>query len=204
MEQPEPIESLDDLPEPSTAGYDARNELVLSRNADRRWQRESCQYHVEQSGEERAIIYVVYTATPKLYLKAIRAYETQSPVAVKVILASGRPVAEQGNDGGLDVRSVTDPSDLARLGVAISDALSDWAAEPTALCFYSLSNLLQLVGLSRAFRFIHTLCGRIGNAAVLAHYHLHPELHEDQVVSTMRPLFDSVVTLSGDDFEAVD
>ena len=198
MKHATPIESLDELPEPPTTGDDATNELVVSHSTYRRYQRECCQYHLEHSGAERAILYVVYAETPEAYLEAIRVYEARSPIAMKVILTSGRPVSESGNDGGLDVRTLTDPGDLPRLGVAISDALSDWAAQPTAVCFYSLSNLLQVVELSRAFRFIHTLCSRIASGGSLAHYHLHPDLHEDQVVATMRPLFDSVVTLSGD------
>ena len=204
MEQPKSIEFLDELPEPPTAGDDATNELVLSHSVNRPYQRDCCQYHFEQSDDKPAIIYVLFTETPEPYLQAIRASEARSPAAVKVILASSRTVADSGNDVGPEVRVLTNPGDLARLGVAISDALSDWAEQPTALCFYSLSNLLQVVELSRAFRFIHTLGGRIASAGALAHYHLHPDLHEDQVVVTMRPLFDSVVTLSGDGFEAVE
>jgi len=202
MENAEPIESWDEVPEPDPAGDEVTNELVLSHSTDRRYRRECCQRHVEQTDEERAIIYVVYSPTPDPLLRAIQACDAPSPDPVKVVQAGGRPWTETREDTNLDVHELTKSSDLARLGVAISDALSDWAEQPTALCFYSLSHLLHTVELSRVFRFLHALGGRVDSAGTLAHYHLHPDQHDDQVVATLRPLFDSVVTVSDDDTQA--
>lgn len=103
--------------------------------------------------------------------------------------------------GPLVIETVSDPSDFTNLGMTISSFLSEWDDNDnqTRVCFHSLTALLQYAPLQRVFRFLHILTGRVENSDAVAHYHMDPNAHDQQAVSTLTPLFDAVVEIDDDD-----
>jgi len=103
-------------------------------------------------------------------------------------------------NGGIPIETVSDPHNLAELGIAISECLGRWEADIEddelsnfVVCFDSLTELLQYVDVQETFRFLHVLTGRLQSSGAVAHFHLNPEAHDDQTVSTLRTLFDAVI-----------
>lgn len=99
------------------------------------------------------------------------------------------------------VSSVGSPRNLTRLGVEILDHLDQWSVEEdtqVVLCFHSLTAFLQYLNVQEAFKFIHALTAELTRAGAIAHFHMDPDAHDDRTVSTMLPLFRSVVELDDD------
>lgn len=94
--------------------------------------------------------------------------------------------------GEVTVTAIPDAADLFRLGVHVSRALDRAGGRP-ALCLHSLSALVGLVDLQRAFRFLHVLSRRVRAVDGRAHYHLDPGVVDEQTYATLRPLFDVVL-----------
>jgi hypothetical protein len=99
----------------------------------------------------------------------------------------------------VDVETVDSAGNLTDLGVTLVDELESHRTydAPTALCFQSLTVLLQWSETDAVFRFLHTLMGHLDDAAsdgpdATAHFHIHEPAHEDDTVDRLRPLFDRV------------
>lgn len=149
--------------------------------------------------ETGAVVFVTLTQPPDARIEVLRRHASRLPSRVGVICPGENRRGGTGSRQGVAVRTVENPGDLARLGVAIGDALTDWtAAHPTTVCFHSITALLQFAELPRVFRFLYTLAGRVGSTGNRAHYHLDPDAHDQQTVSTLTPLFDSVVEVDDD------
>lgn len=103
------------------------------------------------------------------------------------------------------VETVGSPSDLTELGIRLSTVIKEhemdkWDDGVTdlALCYDSVTSLLQFVEPRRAFRFLHVMTNRLASAGVTAHYHLDPEAHDRQTVATIKSLFDTIVEVGED------
>lgn len=151
------------------------------------------------------LLLVTLSQSPEDRLNVCRGFLGELP-GETVVVSVGDPSASEtparipvdGDD--VTVETIPDPSDLMRIGITISRKLSEFENNdvPTAVCFHSLTALLQFVGDRQAvFRFLHTLRGRVRAADARAHYHLDDGAHDREVVSLLRPLFD--VTLRIDD-----
>ncbi|WP_408959830.1 hypothetical protein [Natrinema sp. 74] len=97
--------------------------------------------------------------------------------------------------------SVTDPTDLSAIGVAISRFCKHWseADEDITVCFDSLDGLLRHTSPKEVFQFTHVLTNRLANVDAYAHFHFDPTRHEDRVVSTFGTIFDAVVADDADE-----
>ncbi|WP_066412550.1 DUF7504 family protein [Halorubrum aethiopicum] len=106
--------------------------------------------------------------------------------------SDGLPVSESGS---IAVRGLPEDADLYDVGLAIASQLGAWedADETTVLCLHSVTRLLaahdtdQVIGLLTA---LNDLCERLG---VSAHSHVDPDAHDEETLSTLRPLYDTVV-----------
>jgi hypothetical protein len=70
--------------------------------------------------------------------------------------------------------------------------------EQIAVCFNSVTSLLQYADLQRAFRFLHVVTGRVKTVGGVGHYHLDPDAHDSQTLATLKGLFDAVVEVEED------
>jgi hypothetical protein len=102
--------------------------------------------------------------------------------------------------GGVTVETLSDPSDLPKLGITTTGVLDDMPTDDreTLVCVRSLTALLQYVELQRTYRFVQILAGHFESADATAHYHMDPEAHDTQTMATLRPLFDVVVEVDAD------
>jgi hypothetical protein len=91
--------------------------------------------------------------------------------------------------------TVTDPTDLSAIGVAVSRFCKHWAENDDSItvCFDSLDALLRHTSAEDVFQFAHVLTNRLSSVGSHAHCHFDPTHHEDRVVSTFGTIFDSVV-----------
>ncbi|MUV85669.1 hypothetical protein GJ631_03515 [Natronomonas sp. CBA1123] len=89
----------------------------------------------------------------------------------------------------LDVGTDVEPSDLTGLGIAVAESLRP----DTAVCFDSLTAMLQYADRERAFQFLHALGERCASAEATAHFHLDPEAADETTTAALSTLVDVVV-----------
>lgn len=110
--------------------------------------------------------------------------------------ASSTTVTLDGTEQRTEIvtKRVSDPSDLPRLGIAVSNAIQECDGPGrTRVCIDSLTAMLQYADRGRIFRFVQVLQDRINQSSSVAHYHLNPNAHDEQTVETLRQLFGAVV-----------
>lgn len=156
-----------------------------------------------RSAEPVSILVITISETPSQRLSVLQSY-LDAPVertAVVDVRNYDRATNYDQYEGPVDIRTVSNPGDLRRIGIVASRILSEWDDDPgpTTVCFHSLSDLLALTGdRQRLFRFLHVLRGRVQAADARAHYHLDPTQHDDESVSTFTSLFDTVIDFEED------
>jgi len=190
---------------PALAG--ASNVLVMGptgSEADRSLCRSILTRH---SIESTDVLVVSLTRSASDRIQTLEGDDGDLPANVTVVSPRDRVDAttttERSDVDGLSttitVETVTDPSDLPRLGMAISGALGEWdEGGGTEVCFDSLTALLQYADRRRVFQFVQVLQNRTEEIGGATHYHMDPEAHDDRTIATMRPLFDAIVELSTD------
>lgn len=109
-------------------------------------------------------------------------------------------IADEIGAEAVRIRRVSRPGDLSKLGIVATQLLSELDARPnrTVFCVHTLSALHQHVGTKTLFRFLNTLQGRLGSSDVVGYYQMDPELHDEIVLETLRPLFEATVRFSAD------
>ncbi|WP_135854291.1 DUF7504 family protein [Halorussus salinus] len=92
--------------------------------------------------------------------------------------------------------AVSDPADLATVGVRASEYLETWREEDrrSVVLLDSLTALLDAVALERAARFVHLLGGRIESVDGRGYFLADPADHDDAALGVLREHVDSVVT----------
>lgn len=106
-------------------------------------------------------------------------------------------VADDSPDGlpdDIEVLTVSNPANLTRLGVTLTEALAALDGTRPVFCFHSLSVLLQYVDPDGVYRFLNVLRTHLDAVDATAHFHLDPSTHDDRTVEALRQLFDEVVT----------
>lgn len=114
------------------------------------------------------------------------------------ITKSGLPTSESGP---VSVRGVPKHADLDDIGLAIASQLGEWNTtdESSVMCVHSVTTLLTTYDDGRVLSLItglNELCKRLG---VVAHHHVDPKEHDEEMLTTLRPLYDAVIEHSPDD-----
>lgn len=146
---------------------------------------------------------VLFTRSPSDHLDAwercVGAYPARSRiVSVDADATStvARPTERPEADDERAVQRVTSPQNLTQLGVKITDYLDEWTEtapdKQVAVCFRSLSTLLQYVDVGQAFNFLNVVTERCVATNAVAHYHLDPQAHDEQTIVKLEQLFDAV------------
>ena len=107
------------------------------------------------------------------------------------------------DDPAWAVKTVENPVDLTGIGIEWSQLLSTMVtaadeAEEIAVCFNSVTSLLQYADLQRAFRFLHVVTGRVKTVDGVGYYRIDPEAHDQQTLATLKGLFDAIVEVDDD------
>lgn len=123
------------------------------------------------------------------------------PAALGIVEVGGGT----GEGGTSDAESVetlhvSRPGDLTGAGVRLSELLGHWEGsdDRIAACFYGLTVPLQYVEPGRLYRFLHIVVERMREVGAVAHYHMDPNVVDDEQLGTLCSLFDATVE-RGDD-----
>ncbi|MFC7167521.1 DUF7504 family protein [Halospeciosus flavus] len=99
------------------------------------------------------------------------------------------------------------PDETGSLPTTVRDRLDTLAGDDrVALCFDSVTHLVDDFGLNRSFRFLNTLTSQLSTTDVTGHFHLDPDAHDEQTLSALTTTFDAVVRSAGtggDEWELV-
>ena len=153
------------------------------------------------------LLLVTMSEPPDERLSVLQGYRDELPERTVVLnvgdttRSGASETVSTGEDGTITIENVADPSDLMRIGITVSKRLSEWEEHggTTAVCFHSLTALLQYADDPNvAFRFVHTLLGRLKSTGARAHFHLDADAHDQHVLATYRPIFDEVLSFEED------
>ncbi len=96
-----------------------------------------------------------------------------------------------------NIKLVNGPEDLTAIGVKISQFFEDFYLKKKInkiqLHINSLSTLLMYSNIQTIFRFLHVFTSRIKMANALGIYVLDSEMHDDQIISTIKQLCDGMI-----------
>jgi hypothetical protein len=111
------------------------------------------------------------------------------------------PAFDESNGDLPEVITISEPSNLTKIGVKFTEALNEWqgSSERTMVCIHSITALIQYAEFAQVFKFLHSLKTEVEEASAVAHYHMDPTAHEKQTVGKIKQLFDTVVRIDLDD-----
>ncbi|UPW01960.1 DUF835 domain-containing protein [Halorussus gelatinilyticus] len=156
------------------------------------------------------VLWVTYSRSPDTCIRDWLSRTDERPRNARIVSVgetTRSASAAVGDSGGPDptndvVEPLSNPGDLTGLGIRLSEILKEWddSGTDTVACFDSLTALLQYADLQTVYKFLHVLTGRFDTADVTAHFHLDPEACDQQTVSTLTSLFDTVVEREDDEW----
>jgi KaiC/GvpD/RAD55 family RecA-like ATPase len=101
------------------------------------------------------------------------------------------------------VRYASSPVDLTGIGIELSELLralyQKRGLTRNRILLHSLSTLLMYSDLQTVFRFLHVFTGRVQSADALGVFVIDSSAHDEQTVSTLKQLFDGIVTVREDE-----
>ena len=101
------------------------------------------------------------------------------------------------------VRYASSPNDLTGIGIELSELLRTLyegrQVTQNRILLHSLSTLLMYSDLQTVFRFMHVFTGRVQSADALGVFVVDSTAHDEQTVSTLKQLFDGVVSIQEHD-----
>lgn len=153
--------------------------------------------------DETDVLVVAFAGSPAQWLDDWRTVVTDPPRATFVVHDAASWLAGAPHDrietvapAETTVRTelVGSPGNLTDLGVTLVEALEAHAAyDPrTALCFQSVTVLLQYAPLDEVYQFLRTLIGHVDRFDATGHFYLHEHAHETETIDTLRPVFDRI------------
>lgn len=151
--------------------------------------------------EQTSVLTITYIQTAREWIDAWT--ETIGTPPIRGGIVSVGQSSTEVDDPSWAVTGVENPSDLTGIGIELSELLSQIGTasaddEHTAVCFNSITSLLQYADLQRAFRFLHVVTGRIKTVDGVGHFHLDPNAHDEQTLATLKGLFDAVIEVGED------
>lgn len=117
---------------------------------------------------------------------------------VDVETSARSTAAAAGGDVPTDavVEYVPAQADLVELGDVVERHLDRLASDgETGVCVHSVSDLLQSAEEKAVFKFFEVLTSSVDQADAVGHYHMNPDVHDQDTVQTFEVLFDSVIDL---------
>lgn len=144
---------------------------------------------------ETGLVIVSLVQSPASRLSIWEEAATGWPAETVVVTVADdvEPASREPPGADVDVRTVSDPANLTRLGVTLTECLAAVDGTRPVLCFHSLSILLQYADLKQVFRFLSVLMNHLDAAGASAHFHLRPAVHDERTVATLRHLFDDEI-----------
>lgn len=95
------------------------------------------------------------------------------------------------------VKYASSPVDMTGIGIKLSEFLQEFYDQRelprNRVLLHSISTLLMYSDLQTVFRFLHVFTGRIQSADALGVYVIDSTSHDDQMMNTLKQLFDAVI-----------
>ncbi|WP_207589793.1 DUF7504 family protein [Halomontanus rarus] len=144
------------------------------------------------------VLFVSPNDSPREILEKWQSYATECPPPVAIIasedvngLSSRRSTTCEIN--GVRVTTVVN-ADLTVIASLIHEYLTEWDESAVPLLWFdSITALIESTSLETGFRFLSYLTKRVQIAESIAYYQLDPTVHDRKTVSSLMPLFDSVI-----------
>lgn len=95
----------------------------------------------------------------------------------------------------ISVDGLPDNADLVDLGMTIARHLGEWesTSETTFVCLHSITPLFESYERDRVVTLLDGLNDMSDSMDAVAHHHLDPTVHSEEIVATLRPLYDVVI-----------
>lgn len=143
--------------------------------------------------EQTTIVLVTLTGSMKARIETVLEHLPAEPASLHAV-GVGADDGDWSRPDWVTVDTIADPGDLQSLGLLLSQRLSEFDDDlDIQLCFDSITALLQYSELRRTYRFLHTLIARLETIDARGHYHLDRSAISESDVSTLQPLFDTVI-----------
>lgn len=149
--------------------------------------------------EDQRLAFVAHSNSVDAVIEGYLQHAGSFPAALEIVDVGGTMRSTASQSGSMTVRPgvtvhTVAPDDLTGLGIRLSEFLADRTeATQSAICFDSLTTLLQYSDLEAAYQFLHVITGRIHATESAGCFHLDPSAHDEQTVETMKSLFDVAV-----------
>ncbi|WP_123536444.1 DUF7504 family protein [Halosimplex salinum] len=161
---------------------------------------EVCRELLHGTGQRHHRLIVTCMESPRQRLAACADHEHAGEVTVVDVETAARSAVAASADSAGPTDAVVEhapaETDLVGLGDVIDRHLTRLSAEgETAVCFHSVTALLQRADEPAVFKFLEVLTSTVERADAVAHYHVNPDVHDPETVRTFEVLFDSVVDL---------
>jgi hypothetical protein len=146
------------------------------------------------------VLQVSYTRPPARLVETWRERHDDLPANYRIVDVGARARAPGQAEHDRTPASVTvtraNPNDLTGLAMEWRNAFNEFARtdNDVVVCLDSITAMLQYVSVEEAYRFVHMASGQIHEVAGQAHFHLDPDAHDDQTISTMKTAFDGLRT----------
>ncbi|NHN58797.1 MULTISPECIES: MarR family transcriptional regulator [Halorussus] len=145
---------------------------------------------------------VTYTPPPETWISDWRTHIEELPAELAFIHAN--TVETSGEEDTEMPSSVSvarvDPNQPMDIIAPLSEQLTRWKdnGNQTLVSVQTLTILLEYVDFDTAFRYLHILTHRVQAADAIGFYHMDPDIHDEETINTLKPLFDAVVEVSDD------
>lgn len=185
---PSELEALDDI-------LDVANVLLLGPSVEAAVDR-GCK-HLLTEGDEDALLVVSFMLSPEEWVRQWRDRVGELPEDL-VVVATSDAFNQPGDDHDLPeavtVEYLSSPGDLTGIGMVVSKYLERWHDDDRrmAVCFDSLTTLMQYAEVRSVYRFLHLITTRLSGADARAHFHLDPGTQDEQTVSTVTSAFHAI------------
>lgn len=115
----------------------------------------------------------------------------------KVIAVGYSQPTPASEDANVECVQINSPNDITRLGIIVSGTLDDWADDgrDITFCYDSLNVLLNYRDVKSTFRFLHVFLSTLDQAEAIGHFHVDSVGGNPQDISTLKPLFDEIVSI---------
>ena len=160
-----------------------------------------CRRHLSE--RDASVLVVSYATSGDQWARGWRANVGDLPSQFVFVHVGGvvRSVADTtatlAPSEGQVLETVGNAADLTGLGITMNRHLTRWQGAECrkAVCFRSLTALLQYVDVRTAYRFLQVLTSQVAASGAVGHYHLSPDAHDEADVNALASLFDASVTV---------
>lgn len=199
----EPLQSSGDGGTPQLADLAGVSNVLLQSPSLGSAKTETCHSLLGQTDPAQTnVLAVTFTKTPSEWVQEWNDHAGTAPARGGIIAVSEG--VETVDDATWTVEHVETAADLTGLGITLSELLSHMSTvaaaedQDVAVCFDSITSLLQYADLQATFRFLHVVTGRVKSAGGIGHYHIDPAAHDSQELATLMGLFDAVIEVAED------